>query len=312
MMVCPLLLSAQEDTPEVEHIIVHPNDDDDWLYGFHDTISDSVFGTAKWFDSFFGADEIEEVGVESLARIQLGWEPRARDFDVFSQRFRVRVKLPNLKNKVDLIFSDDLDDESINKQFSEARSPQSDHKEDSFSAAIRVINADKLSKFIDTRLGITGGDVFVKTRYKWDKVYNDKHHFEVQPSLYYYLDEGLGSKLFLEYEYGLAADKQLRTSYSVKVSESFSGNKWRHGFYYLHQLDHLRATSLGVVIKGEDNSEKGYNVENYTLSYRYRINAYRKWLFFEIEPFFEWPEDEDYKFTPGIALRVEGFFKRSE
>jgi hypothetical protein len=34
-------------------------------------------------------------------------------------------------------------------------------------------------------------------------------------------------------------------------------------------------------------------------------------LFFEIEPFVEWPEKEDYSTTPGIALRVEGFFYRN-
>ena len=58
------------------------------------------------------------------------------------------------------------------------------------------------------------------------------------------------------------------------------------------------------------NIGTGFFIDKYTLSYRYRFNALREWLFFEIEPFIEWPKDENFTTTPGIALRIEGFFSK--
>lgn len=305
----PIDINRPIDQPEInEIIIVHPNPEDDWLFGFHDTISDSVFGTARWFDKFFAADEVEETRPETLARIRLGYEPRARNWDVFSQRFRVRVRLPNLAEKVDLIFTDEDDDEN-SQQPNSSRALNQDNNSNSFNAAIRVINKDTDSRFVDTRIGISGGDLYVKARAKFKKAYKDKHAFEFEPSIFYYLDDGFGTRGFFEYEFNFAEKKQFRTNFSISTSESYKGFRWRNSYFYLRQHNRYQASALGIVVKGEENGDRGFLVDNYTLSYRYRINAYRRWMYFEIEPFVEWPEDEQYKATPGIALRVEGYFK---
>ena len=70
------------------------------------------------------------------------------------------------------------------------------------------------------------------------------------------------------------------------------------------------ATVLGLQVEGERNGDHGFFIDKYTLSYRYRFNALREWLFFEIEPFLEWPRDENFTTTPGIALRIEGLFSK--
>lgn len=302
----------QSNEVNIEQIIVHPNQHDDWLHGFHQTISDSVFGSAQWFDSFFGTDEYEESQIESLARIRLGWEPRARDFDVFSQKFRLRIKLPNLAKKIDLIFSDEIEDENIANQFNDGRSLRNDSDGDSFTAAIRMINFDEMSRFFDSRIGVSGSDVFAKFRLKLSHDLSPTDRVQFQPSIYYYIDEGAGNKLFMEYEKDFSERSQFRLNYSLRRSESFSGRRWRAGSYFLHRIDRLQATSIGFVVKGEYGGDEGSFIDNYSLSYRYRLNAYRRWLFFEIEPFLEWPNDENHHITPGIALRVEGYFKKQQ
>ena len=137
-----------------------------------------------------------------------------------------------------------------------------------------------------------------------------KHGFKVEPSIYYYLDDGLGSKFFLEYNYQYDEKSQFRINYSIRGSESFSGIRWKHGFYKLKQIDSTTASVLGLQVEGERNGKNGFLTEKYTLSYRYRFNALQKWLFFEIEPFLEFPKDENYSTTPGIALHIEGFFSK--
>ena len=79
----------------------------------------------------------------------------------------------------------------------------------------------------------------------------------------------------------------------------------------LNQIADQTQSITGLVVHGERNGSDGFFVQNYIASYRYRFNAYRHWLFFEIEPFIEWPKEENYHATPGIAFRIEGVFSRN-
>lgn len=279
-----------------------------WMEEFHQTVSNSVFQSAVWFDNFFIDDNSEQTDPYASARIKLGWEPKARDWGEFKTRFRIKVKLPHFKDKVDLIFSDDDDEtnqshlplESVNTD------PQAD--EEKFSASVRYTHSQNERKFLASRIGISGGDIFAQTKHKRLYSWDNTHSFKFEPSIYYFLNDGLGAKLLLEYNYQLNEKSQYRINYSVRASEEFSGLRWKHGFYKLTQLDQHAASVTGLQVQGERNGERGFVIDKYTLSYRYRFNALKSWLFFEVEPFLEWPENEDYKTTPGLALRVEGFF----
>lgn len=301
---------AQEkgDDP-MELIVVYPNPEDDWLFGFYDAISDSVYGSALWFDSFFATDEIDGTRAESSLRIRFGWEPRARNLNVFTQKFRLYLKLPNLEQKVDFIFSDELDDNQSNSDY-EGRNLTSKGG-DSLTAAIRLININKPNRFIDSRIGVSSGDLFAKVRLRFLTDFSEKHQFEFQPSVYYYLKDGFGQGIFSEYSYNYSKDKQFRMNFNVKFSQAFDGYNWKQENYFLRQIDRRQASAIGFVIHGENNAKRGFVADNYKLSYLYRANAYRKWLFFEVEPFLEWSEEDNYSATPGIALRIEGYFNQN-
>ncbi|WDD99028.1 hypothetical protein [Thalassomonas actiniarum] len=283
---------------------------DDWMHSFHDTISDSVYQSAVWFDGFFSHDDSQEQTPQTTARIRLAWEPRSRDLAEFDTRFRVKVKLPHFKNKLDLILSDDSDDELSQLPLETSIKAKSEINDEPFAAAVRLIHTNTTEKFTDTRLGLSGGDIFLKTRHRTRYSWQDVHGFKIEPSVFYFLDDGLGARLLLEYDYQLNKKEQFRINYSIRGSESYSGIRWKHGFYHLQQIANDRAAVLGLLVEGERNGENGFLIDNYTLSYRYRFNALREWLFFDIEPFIEWPEEVDHKTTPGIALRVEGYFSK--
>jgi hypothetical protein len=160
------------------------------------------------------------------------------------------------------------------------------------------------------RLGISGGDIFARAKHKRRFDISEKQSFLFEPSLYYYLNDGLGAKLLLEYDYQLSKKSQFRINYSIRGSAEFSGIRWKHGFYKLKQINDTTASVLSLQAEGELNGARGFVVDQYTLGYRYRFNALRDWLYFEIEPFLEFPEQENYKVTPGIALRIEGYFNK--
>lgn len=282
----------------------------DWIEKLHARVSNTVFLSAYWFDSFFTDDDTEQERPDVNARIRIGWEPKSRDFNELDSKFRVRVKLPHFKDKLDLILSDDEEDNIENLPL-ETVNAKPRISEESFAAAVRFVHHSGADQVTDTRLGISSGDVFVRARYKKRFSWLNTHGFKFEPAVYYFVDEGLGARLLLEYDYQMDIKSQLRYNYSIRGSESFAGIRWKHAIYHLKQFSLLDAGALGLLVEGKRNSEQGHIVDKYTFSYRYRFNAYKKWLFFEVEPFLEWAEKEDYKTTPGIAFRVEGYFYKN-
>jgi hypothetical protein len=89
------------------HALANEEKEEIWLDSMHRAISDSVTDSAQWFDDFFAVDNVKEDDKAlGEVRLRLGWEPRSRELNEFEAKLKVRVKLPNLKNKVDLILSD--------------------------------------------------------------------------------------------------------------------------------------------------------------------------------------------------------------
>lgn len=284
-------------------------DDYIWMEKLHESVSNSVYQSALWFDNFFLDDNVEQMSPKTTARIRFGWLPKVNDLSKLDTRFRIKVKLPHFKNKMDIVLSDD-DDSNQSDLPLEAINSRTDIKEESFSAAVRYTHNKSKNRVLESRIGISGGDIFLKTRHKRILSFSNISSIKIEPSLYYFLNDGLGSKLLLEYNYQADERSQYRLNYSVRASESFTGLKWKHGFYKLTQLQQKTASVIGLQVNGERNGDRGFVIDKYTLSYRYRFNALRSWLFFEIEPFLEWPEEKHYQTTPGIALRVEGYFHK--
>lgn len=276
-----------------------------WINNFHSAVSNSVYSSAAWFDEFFTEEGNIQKNPKVNAKIRLEWRPRSRDWTEIKARFRIKVKLPHLKDKVDLILSDEDDADQYQLPLETSHIQPEEEK---FSASLRYLHSNNKEKYTDTRLGISGGDIFIRGRHKRYFSWAENSAFKIEPSIFYFLNDGLGSRLLLEYNFQEDQNTQYRVNYSIEASESFSGLRWKNGLYRLKHLNDTTASVTSFQVEGEENGERDFIVDNYTLSYRYRFNAYKKWLFFEIEPFVEWPEIENYSTTPGIAFKVEGHF----
>lgn len=278
-----------------------------WSNAFHRKVSSSVHYSAAWFDSFFVKEGNEQLSPKTSARIGLAWLPQARDWQEVRNRFRIKVKLPHLEEKVDLIFSDDAEDDNSNLPLTVAET-DIDNEKENFSAAIRYIFKERKNVITSSRIGISGRDIFARARHKRIYTWQEKHHAIIEPSIFYYLTDKAGARLLLEYDYQISDKAQFRINTSFKGSESFSGVQWHQGFYRLNQLGKNKASLFGLQMSGEHNGLNGTLVSNYSINYRYRFSALKDWLFFEVEPFLAFPKDETYKPTPGLALRIEGYF----
>jgi hypothetical protein len=291
------------------HELEDLNEDSHWIEKLHYSVSDSVYQSAVWFDRFFVNESNDYESPQTNARIRFSWKPKARDWNDIDARFRIKVRLPHFENRVDLILSDD--EESVPSQFPlDTINSQSDLSEEHFAAAFRYTHNTNEQRLLESRIGLSGGDLFFKIRHKRYFHWQQNHSIRLEPSVYYFIGDGAGAKLDIEYDYQYSPNTQYRLHYSVKGSQAHQGLRWKHGLYRLKQLGTNRASIIGFKVQGVRNNQRGFDVDKYTLSYRYRFNAVRKWLFFEAEPFLQWPEDENYSTTPGIIFRVEGYFNK--
>ena len=275
-----------------------------WLDNMHQSIASSVNTSALWFDEFFALEEFEKrEGAFGEARIRLGWEPRSRDIVELETRFKVRVKLPNLKNRADLVLSDYDDDRSDDDI---QASGNNDLVEQSrFSLALRWRSSPESG--LSYRIGVGRRlQPFVKSRYRNTHLLTNKTTLRWETSAYMYSNDGLGADFSWQVGYNATDYSILRWNNHFYFRDQSNDWLWQHSLQKLIQFDEKNALIAGVYIEGL--SRPNYRLEEYLVSLRWRKNTLRKWLFYEIEPFVLWRRDEMFSASYGIALRLEGFF----
>lgn len=277
-----------------------------WLDALHDDISQSVNASAIWLDDFFGHEEYPSSEMaRGGARIQLGLEPRSRDLMEFESRVRIRVKLPKLKNRVDLVFSDY--DEELEKAPVKAAQNDVLQSQNRFNLALRWTNKQNKDAFWSNRIGIgRKAQPFARSQYTSRGTFTESQRYRWQASVYYYQNEGFGSHLGLQLEQDLSQSSVLRLDNDFFFRDESDDWLWQHNLYNMTQLSEKSALITGMYVDGLN--KPNWQVNEYLVSIRWRRNALREWLFFELEPFVLWRRDEDFDASYGLAMRVEGYF----
>ena len=275
-----------------------------WLDAMHQSIAESVNDTALWFDEFFFIDEFgENEDATGEARIRLGWEPRSRDLSEFETRLRLRVKLPNLKNRVDLVLSDYDDEQTDNSVIASGKDTFSEQNR--FSLALRW--KAKPNSGLSHRIGIgRRAQPFIKSRYRSIVELSEKSDLRWETSVYYYNRDGWGTDFSALIDFDLSKQSIFRFNNHFYYRDRSNDWLWRHSWQHLKQISEKTALISGFYIEGL--SRPNYHLEEYLVSLRWRKNALREWLFYEIEPFVLWRKEENFSASYGLALRVEGFF----
>jgi len=291
-------------TSKVEEASTLASDESPWLDSMHRRVSESVNDTARWFDQFFMLDEqISNEQAVGEARLKLGWRPRTNDLNVFESRFKVRVRLPNLKNRVDLVLSD-YDDEQPDTPLQYNQIDRQD-QQDRFSVALQWRR--QADSGLSHRIGIGRRlQPFVKSRYRKNLSLSEHTDIRAETSLYYYSSDGFGAELALAYSYAIKENSLLRFNNNFYFRDNSNDWLWQHSWQHLWQYNANNAVINGLYIEGL--SQPSYHLEEYLISSRWRQSTSKAWLFYEIEPFITWRKDENFNTSYGIALRVEGYF----
>lgn len=277
-----------------------------WLDTMHTNVVNSVSSTAVWFDDFFALEEFSGgKPAKGEARIRLGWEPRSREFNEFETRFKVKFKLPKLKNRVDVVLSD-YDDEQTDNTLNVLQNDDNT-AENRFSLALRW--KSRPNSGFSHRIGVGRRlQAFAKSRYRQFHQLTSQTTFRWETAAYLYSKDGLGSEISGQFGYNASAKDLFRFNNHFYYRDKTNDWHWQHNWQYLHQFDPDNALIAGFYLEG--SSRPDYRLDEYLASVRWRKNTLREWLFVEVEPFILWRRDENFSASYGLALRVEGYFGR--
>ena len=282
--------------------------------------------TANMLDSYFAEEEAGKNQAKAWGHIVFAWEPKTGelfDGDRFPVKFKVKAKLPNLKNKVELILSDGEDDDFQTLPYESVRPEAFRLSQNSLGAAIQFLSSKGENTRISHRIGV--GDRQLYARSSWlyrQKIINDLVTLNVSPAVEYYASDGWGARVLFDAGYKLSETSEMRFDVSFQNRQAFDDPKFRWGVFNIKSLGQKKALITGVSSAGEMEENNRFEAYSRRISTRYRFNALRRWIYFEIEPFIEFRKDDpddlsaigahnfNNKFIRdrGITIRFEGHY----
>ncbi len=283
-------------------------DDSAWFDVWQRSFTDSIDFTVRQFDGMFSQENGHHRNKQAKAegRIQLSWEPRSRDLAETDLRFRIRVSLPHLEDRVDLLLSDN-EDETQSDTLKAARN-DSLGRRDNTTIALRF-RPDQNSHY-SYRIGAGRRDqLYVKSRYRDAMAFNAHWAMLYDAELYYYTRDRLGAELGAAIQHVAENNNVTRLNNRFYFRDDSNDWLWRHELQHLYPIDTHNALMYRLMVEGLDRPQ--YKVEEFYTGLRWRSNPLREWLYFDVEPFVLWRRDEGFKPSYGMAFRIEAYYGKA-
>lgn len=282
----------------------------------------SMDWTANLLDGFFAKDEKGKNKAKTWGHFIVGWEPRQGEVftgESFPIKFKVKAKLPNLENKVEIILSDGEDDDFKTLPYESVKPEAFKLSQNSLGAAVRFLHTKSNDISTSVRIGWGEDQLYTRASAVYRKKFLDNRvTFNLQPALEYYVADGWGARFLVDTGYKLSQQSEIRYNFSYRDLESYESPEWRSGLFQISSVGEKAALIIGISSFGYVEPKPDAQLHRFSI--RYRFNALRDWLFFEVEPFVELhkedpleqeyynPLSSDFRRDSGISFRVESHY----
>ena len=276
-----------------------PTEPDHWLESRHGYMTERANALTQWIDDFFGDRSADLEQAESRLRLRFieDWDQTLGN----EVRFRVggKVNLPKLSRRLDLVFrGDDPDNEISGRQ---------DPAQSRVGLQYQLGDKEKVSRHrYDLTLGLSSSGPRPGARYRYDGFIGDNSPVRFTQRVQYEFDDGAFATSRLDIDHRLNDYSLVRSFSRVFWGEDSEGVEWSSAIAHAARWSTLygrrRATFIYAGVSGK-TQPYAYR-DNYFVGARYRMQAYRDYLFFEIEPSYNWRINEPFTEREG-ALKLE-------
>jgi hypothetical protein len=273
---------------------------DDWYCHFNYGVEASVIEINRWFVTDYTPTT---KAARASGKLRFGIEPRSGNLNQLDFRFKIRVKLPALQDRVELLLSDDEDDAS-QQAVKAARSEQLGNVD---QATVAFQFKDKPDSKVAYRVGLgRGSQVYTRVRYGDELDLNDANKISYSAEANYYTDDQLGVETRISLIHTLSKNEAIEFDNTFRYRDKTENIFWRHEIQYLYLEDGKTSYLFSAMVDGLNKPT--YQEEQILVSMRYKKNVLRPWLFLEVEPYMIWLREENFRTSLGIAIRAEVHF----
>ena len=279
------------------------DEEETWLDSGHGYVTEKADDLTRWFDSYFGSTEADQNVASSRLRLRVTMEEDEREGTNFRVSVGGKVNLPQISKRLDLVFRGDDPADDINGQQDQSQSP--------IALQLQVGKREETRHRFDLTLGVGSGGPKPGARYRYAIDFNDKNSLQFTERVQYEFDDGVISTSRLVLDHQLANDALLRSYSRVLWGEATDGVEASSSLQWIKFWQRQPPTSRGtdergLMVYGEvsGQTEPYEYVSNYRVGFRYRRQTYRRYLFLEFEPSYNWRVDEPYDERAG-AWRIE-------
>jgi hypothetical protein len=210
------------------------NEEGNWIDWLNRTVTHSVCGSARWFDSFFGTQREFEDRDSTFGRLGVGafWD----EDDGIDPEFRFRAKwsFPNLENRVQITLGRGTADEVLEGEDTTSPAEQFFDQEQEwlvgFNYHLSIGSRSRLSPSV----GVTwssGVDPYVRLRYVYQRPIGERRQVRVRIIPQWQESKGFGYTFFTSLERTLGEKFLIRWDTSMKdFQERFDG--FSYGLYF--------------------------------------------------------------------------------
>ena len=256
---------------------------------------ESARSTAEWLarsvDSWFGDKPFEAGGKVTDGRLSLNVLHRKDTGNDASLRFNARFRLPNIERKTYLYLGRDNFREVVTDKpgvFSRQDRLAAEQAVDrSFFAGLSY----DLRDTIDFRLGFRGGlKPYVQVRYRHAWLLNPLDLVEVRETIFWTLDDRLGSTSAASYEHAFAPNLALRWLTAATITQQSRAFDWSSALGLYHALPRLRQWSIDALLSGRKGS--GVAISEYGVQVRWQQPVHKDWAIGEMSLGHFWPRPD--------------------
>lgn len=268
---------------------VEENDSSRWFDRSHSFLSDQTDSLALWIDNFFGTPRSDLESATSSLRITFRdtWEEGLGTR--FALRVRGKVRLPQLSNRLSLIFFDQEEENDVNQSVEEQIVDSEDNNGN--QAAIQYTAIDQKRSRLDFNAGLRSRlKLKLRARYRYESALGSRFRGRHIDTLFFRDGEGFGITFQPEIDRPLTDNKLLRWSNNFEYAEKSNGLEWASTLGLAHRINDKSAISYFTLIRGETRPD--HLTTLYGLGMRFRSNFLRPWLFYELEPLYGWQRRE--------------------
>lgn len=264
--------------------------------GALETTRSAVRSSTEWLargvDKWFGDKPFEQggsVGEGHLAVSLLHRQDTGTDVDV---RLKARFRLPNLEAQSGYLFVGRDDPREVVKDTPAAVSRQ--------QRQLPVRDADlsffaglgfALRESVDVRLGVRGGlKPYAQARYRRPWVLGERDLLELRQTLFWSVDDHLGSTTALAYEHAYSPTLALRWLNAATITQELRKFDWSSNLGAYKLLPEQRVFSLALLASGRQGA--GVAVADVGVQARWQQPVYRDWLLGDVTLGHFWPRPD--------------------